>query len=123
MNMQQERFHKKQYNHAEYFSPEQIEKSDEPPIQQGGELWNVGIILYAFYHADFPFTADTDDDIIQQIITRNNSWTPVWREGIFDSLKSFIMMCVEADPYKRGDKLQYINHPYILQNHTPQELV
>jgi len=22
MNMQQERFHKKQYNHAEYFSPE-----------------------------------------------------------------------------------------------------
>jgi serine/threonine protein kinase len=22
MNMQQEKFHKKQYNHAEYFSPE-----------------------------------------------------------------------------------------------------
>jgi hypothetical protein len=26
MNQQQERYHKKQYNHAEYFSPEQIEK-------------------------------------------------------------------------------------------------
>jgi len=30
--MQQERFHKKQYNHAEYFSPEQIEKNDDVVI-------------------------------------------------------------------------------------------
>jgi len=44
---------------------------------------------------------------------------PQWKEGVFDSLKSFIMMCMESDPYKRGDKLQYVNHPYILQNHTP----
>lgn len=29
MNQQQERPHKKQYNHAEYFAPEQIEKSEE----------------------------------------------------------------------------------------------
>jgi hypothetical protein len=21
---------------------------------------------------------------------------------------------MDADPYKRGDKLQYVNHPYIL---------
>jgi hypothetical protein len=53
------------------------------------------------------------------IITRNNNWMPQWKEGVFDSLKSFIMMCMESDPYKRGDKLQYVNHPYILQNHTP----
>jgi len=32
MNMQQERYQKKQYNHAEYFSPEQIEKNDDPVI-------------------------------------------------------------------------------------------
>jgi hypothetical protein len=74
----------------------------------------LGVIVYAFYHADFPFTGETDDEIVQNIITRNNNWTPAWREGIFDTLKSFIMLCMDADPYKRGDKLQYVNHPYIL---------
>ena len=76
MNMQQERYQKKQYNHAEYFSPEQIEKNDDPVIQQAGELWNLGVILYAFYNADFPFSAPTDEEIIQSIITRNNNWIP-----------------------------------------------
>jgi hypothetical protein len=52
MNQHQERYHKKQYNHAEYFSPEQIEKlekQDDNAIMQSGELWNVGIIAYVFY--------------------------------------------------------------------------
>jgi hypothetical protein len=49
MNQQQERPHKKQYNHAEYFAPEQIEKSEEQTTMAAGELWNVGIILYTFY--------------------------------------------------------------------------
>lgn len=32
-------------------------------------------------------------------------------------------MCLDGDPYKRLDKVQYMNHPYILQHHTPQEVV
>ena len=84
-----------------------------------GELWNVGIILYTFYQGEFPFKGETDEEIIDLIVNRPNNWMPQWREGISESMKNFIMMCLEADPFKRGDKLQYINHPYIMQNSPP----
>lgn len=105
MNQQQEKYHKKQYNHAEYFSPEQIEKSEDPTIMQAGELWNVGVITYALYQGHFPITGEGDEKIINNIIARPNNWVPTWRDGIFDSLKTFILMCLDADPYKRLDKI------------------
>lgn len=119
MNQQQERPHKKQYNHAEYFAPEQIEKSEEQTTMAAGELWNVGIILYTFYQGEFPFKGQTDEETIDLIVNRPNNWMPQWREGISESMKNFIMMSLEADPFKRVDKLQYINHPYIMQNSSP----
>jgi|LauGreDrversion4_2_1035121.scaffolds.fasta_scaffold46962_1 serine/threonine protein kinase len=79
-----------------------------------GELWNVGIILYTFYQGEFPFKGETDEQIIDLIVNRPNNWMPLWREGTSEQMKNFIMMCLEADPFKRGDKLQYINHPYIM---------
>ena len=56
----------------------------------------------------------TDEQIIDLIVNRPNNWMPLWREGTSEQMKNFIMMCLEADPFKRGDKLQYINHPYIM---------
>lgn len=64
MNQQQEKYHKKQYNHAEYFSPEQIEKSEDAMIMQSGELWNVGVITYALYQGHFPIYGESDEKII-----------------------------------------------------------
>lgn len=86
---------------------------------QSGEIWNMGVFVYTLYQGEFPFEGETDDQVITNIISRPNNWAPIWREGLFDSLKSFIMMCLECDPYKRVDKVQYMNHPYILQHHTP----
>lgn len=72
---------------------------------QAGELWNVGVMLFAFYQGEFPFTGDSDDKIISGIISRPNNWQPEWRDSLFDSLKTFIMMCLESDPYLRLDKI------------------
>ena len=44
-----EKLRKKQYYHAEYLSPEQIEKSEEITIMQCGEVWNLGVMLYVLY--------------------------------------------------------------------------
>lgn len=33
------------------------------------------------------------------------------------------MLCLDGDPYKRIDKIPLMNHTYILQHHTPQEVV
>ena len=33
------------------------------------------------------------------------------------------MLCLESDPFSRVDKVQYVNHAYTLQHHTPQEVV
>lgn len=115
----QQAYQKKQYNHAEYFSPEQVEKPDDLTIMQSGELWNVGVIIFTLYQGEFPFPGESDDKIIQSIISRPNNWTPVWRDGLFDSLKTFVMLCLESDPYLRVDKVQYMNHSYIMQHHTP----
>lgn len=90
---------------------------------QCGEMWNLGVMLYTFYQGEFPFMGNTDEEIIAAIISRPNNWSPNWREGICDILKDFILLCLEADPFKRSDKIQFINHAYILQNHTPQEIV
>jgi serine/threonine protein kinase len=122
-NQQQEHYHKKQYNHAEYFSPEQIERADDTTLMQSGELWNLGVILFALYQGEFPFPGSSDDKIVSSIISRPNNWTPNWRDGISESLKSFVMMCMESDSYLRLDKIQYMNHTYIMQHHTPQEVV
>jgi serine/threonine protein kinase len=81
-----------------------------------GELWNMGIILYTFYHGEFPFKGNSDEEIIENIINRPPNWTPEFRDGLSEQLRNFIMMCFEYDPYKRGDKLPYINHPFILLN-------
>ena len=118
-----DRFHKKLYCHAEYLSPEQIEKSEDVTIMQCGEVWNLGVLLYALYQGEFPFPGETDEEIIQKIITKPNNWTPKWKEGLPEIVQSFIMMCLEADPFKRIDKIQFFNHPYILQNFTPPEIV
>ena len=82
MSFQKEKYHKKQYNHAHYFSPEQIERNEDNSVMQSGDIWNVGVITYAFYQGDFPFMGDQDSDIISAIIQRPNNWTPAWKEGV-----------------------------------------
>ena len=83
-------------------------------IMQCGEIWNLGVMLFVFYQADFPFSGFTDEEIITNIITKPNNWTPSWREGISDKLKDFIILCLDSDPFKRIDKILFINHPYVL---------
>ncbi len=61
----------------------------------------------------------TPEEHFEEYVARDlkieaKDWMPLWREGTSEQMKNFIMMCLEADPFKRGDKLQYINHPYIM---------
>ena len=53
---------------------------------QSGDIWNVGVITYAFYQGDFPFRGEQDSDIISAIIQRPNNWTPAWKEGVQQSI-------------------------------------
>jgi hypothetical protein len=72
---------------------------------QAGELWNVGVITYVLYQGHFPIGGESDDKIINNILQRPNNWVPQWKDGIFDSIKNFTLMCLDADPYKRLDKI------------------
>jgi serine/threonine protein kinase len=68
---------------------------------QGGEIWNLGVILHAFYQGEFPFKGQPDETIISQIIQRENNWLPVWKEGLCEPIQNFIMLCLDGDPYRR----------------------
>ena len=81
---------------------------------QCGEVWNLGVILYVLYQGEFPFPGFSDEDIITSIISKPNNWGPQWREGLADIVKNFIMMCLDSDPFKRIDKIQFVNNDYIL---------
>ena len=70
MNFSCEKYHKKQYMHAEYLSPEQIENMDDMTFMQSGEIWNLGVILYLLYQGKFPFQGNNDEEIILAILSK-----------------------------------------------------
>lgn len=86
-------------------------------------MWNIGVMLYVMYQGEYPFTGYTDEDIINEINNKPNLWKPVWREGIGECAKNFIMLLFDSNPYKRASKANVINDPYILQHQTPSEIV
>ncbi len=88
-----------------------------------GEMWNIGVILYVLYQGEYPFDGFSDEDIISEIINKPNMWKPIWKEGIGQSAKNFMMLLFDSNPYRRCNKANIINDPYILQHQTPSEIV
>jgi serine/threonine protein kinase len=83
---------------------------------QAGELWNLGVILYVLYMGEYPFSGFSDDDIITEIINKPNLWKPMWKDGISEHAKNFILLLLDSNPFKRTDKPSLLNDPYILQH-------
>jgi serine/threonine protein kinase len=75
------------------------------------------------YQGEIPFYGFNDEEIFASIISKNDGWSPKWKEGMCDITKNFILKCLDTSPLNRMDKISYINDPYINLSHTPIEML
>ena len=87
-----------------------------PEILQGDkygrecDLWSLGVMIYTLFFKEFPFDAETDTDLIEQIKLYNETKSIKKTEN--KELDDLIGRLLEKDPIKRITWKQYFNHPF-----------
>merc|ERR1712070_1093057 len=80
---------------------------------KGSDLWSLGVLLYVILSGCSPFSADEEEELLQQVaeakfVFFENEW-----KGISDEAKDLIKKLVVVDPEERYTMQDVLTHPWL----------
>ena len=105
-------YQKKNETYAGTFFTMAPEILEDKPYNSQSDLWSLGVIIYQLYFNDFPYKANTDFALINEI--RNDENQNILREKSTgdEKLDDLIINLLKYNPDKRLTWNEYFNHPF-----------
>ena len=101
----------------DYVAPEVLTWYDDDEngtsYGKGSDLWSLGVLLYVILSGCSPFSADEEEELLQQVaeakvVFFENEW-----KGISDEAKDLIKKLVVVDPEERYTMQDVLTHPWL----------
>ncbi len=90
-----------------YYAPEILKAK---PINENSDLWSLGIIIYNLYFGHFPFSGESEIEVL------NNIENGQLESTTDKTLNDLIQKLLNKDQKKRMIWEQYFKHPFFKQN-------
>ncbi|CAH8332628.1 unnamed protein product [Eruca vesicaria subsp. sativa] len=105
-----------------YMSPERINTDLNQGMYDGcaGDIWSFGVCVLEFFLGRFPFNAKGDWASLMCAICM--SQPPEAPENASPEFRHFVSSCLQREPARRQTAVQLLQHPFVRQNRSPQNL-
>ncbi|OVA16136.1 Protein kinase domain [Macleaya cordata] len=92
-----------------YMAPEILKKNYGPEV----DVWSAGVILYAMLCGFYPFDAETNQGIVNEIMKGELDFKRDPWPKVSESAKSLIRRMLEPNPKKRLTAQEVLQHPWL----------
>ena len=85
---------------------------EDKPYDSKSDLWSLGVIIYQMYFNDFPYKANTDVALLNNIKNDKNQNDLKKKSTGYKELDELIINLLKYNPDERLTWNEYFNHPF-----------
>ena len=100
------KFSSKNYRTFYLNSPELIKRQN---LSEKSDLWSLGVIIYKLYFNDYPYKAESEEELLKQIDLENSILKTTNNKDLNDLIRKLLV----KNPQNRLSWDEYFNHPFL----------
>mmetsp|Transcript_13511 Transcript_13511/g.44109 ORF Transcript_13511/g.44109 Transcript_13511/m.44109 type:complete len:219 (+) Transcript_13511:613-1269(+) len=101
----------------DYVAPEVLTWYDDDeqgtPYGKGSDLWSMGVLLYVILSGCSPFSADEEEELLQQVAEAKYEFFEAEWKGVSENAKDLVRKLLVVDPIVRLNIEQVLEHSFL----------